>query len=170
MCSTFTERAPENIVDGCFLQGGRGAGADLSKNLVVANPQETESKNDDRRDDGIHYEEPELPPLRIFSYVVGHFFNDLSSCLWFSFFILFFESVKGYSKDVAGSLFLLGQATMAVSTQLVGLASDRFPLPRKLRKFGKRKAWHALGKSTNQSITHLYIRVYQHRKYGPGQN
>ncbi len=115
------------------------------RNDGEANSDEAEANNEGINDDDINYVEPELPPLRVFSYVVGHFFNDLCACLWFSYVLLFFERVKGYSEVQAGSLFLLGQVTDAICTPLVGLGSDRLPLPRVLRRYGRRKTWHALG-------------------------
>ena len=85
---------------------------------------------------------PGLPWLQKLSYGVGHVLNDLCASMWFSYLLLYFESVNLFSKPMAGYVLLLGQVADAIATPLVGYESDRL---NGFFGYGKRKSWHALG-------------------------
>lgn len=83
-----------------------------------------------------------LSPSTVFGYSVGHIHNDLCSAMWFSYLLVFMESVLHFDAKVAGLLLLIGQITDGIATPLIGLESDkRFPF----FNYGKRKSWHLFG-------------------------
>jgi hypothetical protein len=53
-----------------------------------------------------------------FGFSLGHFFNDMSSSVWFSYSLLFFKLY--FSNSVAGALILVGQVADAVATPFIG--------------------------------------------------
>ena len=76
------------------------------------------------------------------AYSVGHFYNDACASMWFTYLLLFYTRVIGFSSVAAANLLLIGQIVDGVATPLVGLVSD------KLNGFfcyTKRKSWHLLG-------------------------
>lgn len=83
-----------------------------------------------------------LHPITVFGYSVGHVHNDLCSAMWFTYLLVFMESVLHFDAKTAGLLLLIGQVTDAIATPLVGLESDR-DLP--FCRYGKRKSWHLFG-------------------------
>lgn len=58
---------------------------------------------------------------------------------------MFQHNMLRLGNDVAGNLMLLGQVADAISTPFVGYESDR-PNGLWLCKFGRRKAWHLVGR------------------------
>ncbi|XP_069834108.1 major facilitator superfamily domain-containing protein 12 isoform X2 [Dendropsophus ebraccatus] len=76
------------------------------------------------------------------SYATGHYLNDLCASMWFTYFLVYFHSVLGFSSFYAGVLLLIGQVADGVCTPLVGYESDRHP---GLRNYGRRKTWHLTG-------------------------
>ncbi|UJR38059.1 hypothetical protein I4U23_030741 [Adineta vaga] len=80
-------------------------------------------------------------PCRKFAFSIGHFLNDLCASVWFSYSLVFYHRVAKFSNSSAGYLLLIGQIADALSTTLVGFASDRT----KHGVCGKRKSWHLLG-------------------------
>ncbi|KAI6176405.1 hypothetical protein M3Y97_00794500 [Aphelenchoides bicaudatus] len=58
--------------------------------------------------------------------------------------------------QTAGFLMLLGQATDAAATPIIGLLSDASILPWFLMRFGRRKAWHIIG-TTCVSLSFPFI-------------
>ena len=98
---------------------------------------------------------PNDPPKHVLSFgrklafSVGHVFNDLCASMWFTYFLTFQHSVLQFSNTTAGNLMLLGQVVDALSTPFVGLESDK-PNNMWLCKYGRRKAWHLVGKSNNK--------------------
>ncbi|KAH7693453.1 Protein F16H11.1, partial [Aphelenchoides avenae] len=67
--------------------------------------------------------------------------------MWFTYLMIFLEKVLRMHSFRAGLLMLIGQVTDAISTPLVGLLSDASHLPSFMQRFGRRKAWHMIGKS-----------------------
>jgi hypothetical protein len=95
------------------------------------------------------------------AYGVGHFYNDLCACMWFTYLLLFFKNVVQLSSAQAGLLMLIGlllliifvyfiiitgQVVDGVATPLVGVGIDHSILPYWLiRRFGRRNSWHLIG-------------------------
>jgi Na+/melibiose symporter-like transporter len=84
-----------------------------------------------------------LPWTTRLSYGVGHVLNDLCASMWFSYLLLYFESINLFSNSLAGYVLLLGQIADALATPLIGYESDRI---KGCCGYGKRKSWHVLGK------------------------
>ncbi|VDL71206.1 unnamed protein product [Nippostrongylus brasiliensis] len=80
-----------------------------------------------------------------FGYGVGHFYNDLCASMWFTYLMIYLEKVLRFRSSHAGLLMLIGQVTDAVSTPLVGIASDSSMLPKFFDKIGRRISWHIIG-------------------------
>ena len=72
----------------------------------------------------------------------GHFYNDLTSAMWFTYLLVYLTGVAKLSSLHAGYLVLLGQIVDGLFTPLVGYESGK-----KSGFFGysKRKSWHLLG-------------------------
>ncbi|VDK51156.1 unnamed protein product [Anisakis simplex] len=87
----------------------------------------------------------DISMLHMIGYGIGHFYNDLCASMWFTYLMLFFEKVLNFKSSLAGALMLIGQVTDAVSTPLVGMASDGSLMPSFLLRFGRRISWHAIG-------------------------
>lgn len=83
-----------------------------------------------------------LPLLQRFSYATGHFLNDLCASMWFTYFLVFFHSVLGFSSSNAGILLMVGQVADGLCTPLIGYESDRYGGS---LRYGRRKSWHLLG-------------------------
>ena len=79
--------------------------------------------------------------IEFVAYGFGHFFNDLCASLWFTYLLLFYHSVIELENSYAGLLILIGQVADAISTPIVGMASDRT----RFKCYGRRKFWHLLG-------------------------
>ena len=78
------------------------------------------------------------------AYGVGHILNDICASMWFTYLLVYFHLVLGFSPTYAGLVLLIGQVADAVATPFVGLHSDKnddFWLCR----YGKRKTWHLTG-------------------------
>ncbi|XP_073180437.1 major facilitator superfamily domain-containing protein 12 isoform X2 [Lepidochelys kempii] len=80
-------------------------------------------------------------PARL-SYSLGHFLNDLCASMWFTYLLVYFHAVLGYSSAHAGALVLVGQVADGVCTPLVGYESDRSA---GCGRYGRRKSWHLVG-------------------------
>ncbi|XP_056425613.1 major facilitator superfamily domain-containing protein 12 isoform X2 [Hyla sarda] len=76
------------------------------------------------------------------SYATGHYLNDLCASMWFTYFLLYFHSVLGFSSFYAGVLLLIGQVADGICTPLVGYESDG---QAGIRSYGRRKSWHLIG-------------------------
>ncbi|XP_066500690.1 major facilitator superfamily domain containing 12b [Hoplias malabaricus] len=83
-----------------------------------------------------------LPLSRRLAYSVGHFLNDLCACMWFSYLLIYYDSVLGFQDAAAGLLLLAGQIADGLATPLLGCQSDR---TRGCGNYGKRKTWHLVG-------------------------
>ncbi|GAA6073047.1 major facilitator superfamily domain-containing protein 12, partial [Tachysurus ichikawai] len=82
-----------------------------------------------------------LPPFRRFTYAVGHVLNDLCASMWFTYLLLYYQSVLSFRDSNAGLLLLFGQIADGIATPLVGYESDR---TRGIGSYGKRKSWHLI--------------------------
>lgn len=86
-----------------------------------------------------------LPSLslktRLF-YSFGHVYNDLCASVWFSYTLLYFK--LNFDDYTAGLLLLLGQVADAISTPIIGYASDK-DYRYFICKYGRRKIWHLIG-------------------------
>ncbi|XP_060088758.1 major facilitator superfamily domain-containing protein 12 isoform X2 [Heteronotia binoei] len=86
---------------------------------------------------------PSPLPLRTrLSYAVGHFLNDLCASMWFTYLLVYFHSVLGYSSRHAGALLLAGQVADGICTPLVGYEADQAG---GCGRYGRRKSWHLIG-------------------------
>ncbi|XP_046726901.1 major facilitator superfamily domain-containing protein 12 isoform X2 [Silurus meridionalis] len=83
-----------------------------------------------------------LPVFRRFTYSVGHVLNDLCASMWFTYLLLYYQSVLSFRDSSAGLLLLFGQIADGIATPLVGYESDR---TRGCGSYGKRKSWHLVG-------------------------
>ncbi|XP_053536420.1 major facilitator superfamily domain-containing protein 12 isoform X3 [Ictalurus punctatus] len=83
-----------------------------------------------------------LPAFRRFTYSVGHVLNDLCASMWFTYLLLYYQSVLSFRDSSAGLLLLFGQIADGIATPLVGYESDR---TRGCGTYGKRKSWHLVG-------------------------
>ncbi|KAM4887379.1 major facilitator superfamily domain-containing protein 12 [Thomomys bottae] len=77
------------------------------------------------------------------SFAVGHFLNDLSAAMWFSYLLLYLRAVRAYGSRGAGALLLLGQAADGLCTPLVGYEAAR--MRARCARYGPRRAWHLAG-------------------------
>ncbi|CAJ0608929.1 unnamed protein product [Cylicocyclus nassatus] len=82
---------------------------------------------------------------RKIGYGAGHFYNDLCDSMWFTYLMIYLEQVLKLRSSWAGLLMLIGQVTDAVSTPLIGIASDSSILPKIFDKIGRRMSWHIIG-------------------------
>ncbi|KAK5983002.1 Interferon lambda-2 [Trichostrongylus colubriformis] len=89
--------------------------------------------------------EHDIECWRKLGYGVGHFYNDLCASMWFTYLMIYLEKVLRFRSSRAGFLMLIGQVTDAISTPLVGIASDSSFLPRWFDKIGRRISWHMIG-------------------------
>jgi Na+/melibiose symporter-like transporter len=88
--------------------------------------------------------QPDIVPRKIkFAYSVGHVLNDLTSSMWFSYILVFYHRIVGFSNASAGYLLLIGQVADAIATTFVGFESDRTRTG--LFLYGRRKTWHLVG-------------------------
>lgn len=72
-----------------------------------------------------------------FGFAMGHIYNDLSACLWFSYCLLFLSKVLQRNETEAGGLILFGQVVDACATPIVGYLMD---------KYSNKWKWHIFGK------------------------
>ncbi|XP_048197981.1 major facilitator superfamily domain-containing protein 12 [Perognathus longimembris pacificus] len=86
---------------------------------------------------------PPLSPVARLSFAVGHFLNDLSAAMWFSYLLLYLHGVRAYSSRGAGALLLLGQIADGLCTPLVGFEAARMRAC--CARYGPRRAWHLAG-------------------------
>ncbi|KAJ6655201.1 hypothetical protein lerEdw1_005679 [Lerista edwardsae] len=85
---------------------------------------------------------PALPLRARLSYAVGHFLNDLCASMWFTYLLVYFHSVLGFSTTHAGALLLAGQVADGFCTPLVGYEADQAG---GCGRYGRRKSWHLAG-------------------------
>lgn len=76
------------------------------------------------------------------SYAVGHVYNDVCASMWFTFLLIFYEQVVGFTEVASANLLLIGQIVDGIATPAVGYLSDR---SNGFFCYSKRKSWHLLG-------------------------
>ncbi|XP_043279350.1 major facilitator superfamily domain-containing protein 12-like [Venturia canescens] len=79
-----------------------------------------------------------------FAYGVGHVLNDICASMWFTYLIVYFHYVLGFSAVLSGVVLFIGQVADALATPFVGIHSD-INDDFWLCKYGRRKTWHLLG-------------------------
>jgi len=78
-------------------------------------------------------------------YGTGHVLNDMLASFWFTYLLLFFHRVLGFSNSLAGVVMVVGQIADGLSTVFVGYFQDKGRDCWLCRVYPKRKAWHLLG-------------------------
>ncbi|CEF59702.1 Major facilitator superfamily domain, general substrate transporter-containing protein [Strongyloides ratti] len=76
---------------------------------------------------------------------IGHFYNDLCACMWFTYLMIFLEKVLHFPSEKSGFLMLIGQVADGLCTPVVGFLSDGGYIPKFLKPLGKRISWHLIG-------------------------
>lgn len=84
-----------------------------------------------------------LPWRLKLSYSVGHVLNDVCSCMWFTYLLVFFHFVLQFNNTLAGVVLLIGQIADGVATPFIGIEADR--VGNFQCGYGRRKAWHLIG-------------------------
>eukprot|EP00727_Mastigamoeba_balamuthi_P007088 m51a1_g30 hypothetical protein (521) ;mRNA; r:124313-126194 len=92
-----------------------------------------------------------LSGVEVFCYGVGHFLNDMTAGLWFSFLLIFLTEVAKLDAAHAGSVMLAGQVADAIATPLVGWASDHTNI-----RWGRRKVW-VLGGAVLVNLSFFFV-------------
>jgi Na+/melibiose symporter-like transporter len=83
--------------------------------------------------------------LKRAGYGMGHVFNDMCGAMGFTYSLIFFQKVLGFSSFDAGIFMAIGQLADGLSTVLVGILSDNKNLFWLCTRYGNRKAWHLVG-------------------------
>lgn len=78
-----------------------------------------------------------LSPWSKYGFAVGHIYNDMCACLWFSYCLLFLQEILQLGRIEAGGLILFGQVVDACATPIVGYLLDKFATKQKWHIFGK---------------------------------
>lgn len=74
----------------------------------------------------------------------GHILNNLTSSVWYSYALLYFQKVAGLSPLSAGILFFLSQILMAVTLVVISIGRDK-RIWNSFSAYGIRKARHVVG-------------------------
>ena len=94
---------------------------------------------------GRHLQSKRLAISQRLAFSIGHIFNDLCSAIWFTYLLVYFQDIRGFSPTYAGLPMLIGQIADGLATTVVGFESDRSPNLSLCNSYGKRKSWHLLG-------------------------
>jgi len=86
-----------------------------------------------------------LPLYVKLAYGTGHVLNDLAASLWFTYVLLYFHQVLGFSNSLAGYVMVVGQVADGCATVFVGYFQDNGKDFWLCRVYDKRKAWHLVG-------------------------
>ena len=73
-------------------------------------------------------------------YGTGHVMNDMVASMWFSYLLLFFHRVLGFSNALAGIVMVVGQVADGFATVFVGYFQDKGKDCWLCRVYPKRKA------------------------------
>ena len=79
------------------------------------------------------------------AYGTGHVLNDLTACLWFTYLLIFFHEVLGFSNSMAGYFMVVGQLADGCATVFIGYFQDKGRDMWICRVYNKRKVWHLVG-------------------------
>lgn len=74
----------------------------------------------------------------------GHILNNLTSSVWYSYALLYFQDVVGLSATTAGMIFCISQIIMAASSLVISFGHDK-RMWKPFSPYGRRKAWHIIG-------------------------
>lgn len=74
----------------------------------------------------------------------GHILNNLTSSVWYSYALLYFQNVVGLSPVTVGIIFFISQTLMAVSFLVTSLGREK-RFWNSFSSYGKRKARHVVG-------------------------
>lgn len=86
-----------------------------------------------------------LPLSQRLAFSTGHVLNDLCSAMWFTYLLVYFQDIRGFSPAFAGLPMLIGQVADGMATPFVGLELDRSANLPLCNAYGKRKSWHLFG-------------------------
>lgn len=78
-------------------------------------------------------------------YAVGHFLNDLTASMWFTYLLVYLQFVLCFDTSVSGFVLLVGQVTDAVATPLLGYETDNSHHLGICKKYGRRKILYLFG-------------------------
>lgn len=120
------------------------------KRIIVSDPSNTSQDLNEqllKSTDKLPQDEVEhLPSSIIFFYSLGHIFNDLCACCWFSYLLILLDKILLLSPSQTASVLLAGQIADGIATPLVGLGSDRstgFTFCG--YRIGRRHSWYLAG-------------------------
>lgn len=105
----------------------------------------------------------QIPCRHKFGYGIGHVLNDICASVWFTYLLVYFHLVLGFTPVYAGILLLIGQIADALATPFVGYHSDKrddFWLCR----YGRRKTWHLTGTSLNFTSHYCLLEISESSK------
>ncbi|GMH53441.1 hypothetical protein TrST_g1288 [Triparma strigata] len=88
--------------------------APLSQPLLLTEERERQETKDGRT----------LTDEQTFAFSLGHAQNDLSSSLWFTYLLIYLETLRYLPPSSSGICMLSGQIFDAISTPIAGLVSD----------------------------------------------
>ncbi|XP_023242368.1 major facilitator superfamily domain-containing protein 12-like [Centruroides sculpturatus] len=81
------------------------------------------------------------------SFGVGHFLNDLTASMWFTYLLVYLQFVLCFDTGVSGFVLLVGQVTDAIATPLLGYETDSSHHLGICKKYGRRKVLYLFGVS-----------------------
>jgi len=79
------------------------------------------------------------------AYGTGHVLNDLTATFWFTYLLIFFHEVLGFSNSMAGWVMVVGQLADGCATVFIGYFQDKGEDMWLCRVWNKRKVWHLVG-------------------------
>jgi Na+/melibiose symporter-like transporter len=78
-------------------------------------------------------------------YGTGHMLNDLCASMWFTYLLIYFHRVLGFSNSYAGIVMVVGQVSDGSATIVIGYLQDKGKDLWLCRVYDKRKGWHLVG-------------------------
>ncbi|CAL4094526.1 unnamed protein product, partial [Meganyctiphanes norvegica] len=76
------------------------------------------------------------------AYGAGHFLNDLTATMGWTYSLIFFNKVLHFTGIEAGIILLTGQLADGMATPIIGILCDRNVNNAFIAKFGRRKFCH----------------------------
>jgi len=80
--------------------------------------------------------------VQLCAYMLGHFYNDMVSTVWFTYFLLYVTIVLQMPRKEAAVLLIVGKIMEALSTLIPGVFVDKYKI---CNCYPKRKTWHLIG-------------------------
>jgi len=87
----------------------------------------------------------EVPQCVRMGYGTGHVLNDMCASMWFTYLLLFFNRVLGFSNSLCGIIMVVGQVSDGIFTAIIGYLQDYGKDWWLCRRYNKRKSWHLVG-------------------------